>query len=396
MELIQNPLQVTDLDSSADATPPPNSLDPSEQSTPSVPTAPTFIRELPFIDDGLLRAGVLSGTDLDGRLALDLCTILKGNLVTPSEDFFVRTRYSQRDCGGIDSLLLEHGDTIVALKHRRIKEIAQPCGTHLIECAGNTRLRRFGLMSVASWTGIRLAKVLRFLDNTSMPRARPQGRHLVLVAGRDARPRRSNGKMEAASWIFSPEDLSGAFLATAMNDEPLTPDHGAPLRLVVPGWYGCSHIKWVSRIALVDLDAPATDHMRDYATRTHQDGVPELARGFKPARIQAAATPVLAELHEDSDGPLVHIEGISWGDWSPEALLAIRLGHEQGFQPILSMESRQSAAWRRWSHQFRLPTSRREPQTSRMAAIELSITHSPSTSIRMANGHYTRRIELPA
>ena len=66
---------------------------------------------------------------------------------------------------------------------------------------------------------------------------------------------------------------SRAFLATGMNGAPLGPDHGFPLRLVVPGWYGCTAIKWVNEIALLDDTAPATDQMREYAGRTHQDPV---------------------------------------------------------------------------------------------------------------------------
>jgi DMSO/TMAO reductase YedYZ molybdopterin-dependent catalytic subunit len=38
----------------------------------------------------------------------------------------------------------------------------------------------------------------------------------------------------------------------------------------LPGWYGCAAIKWVNEIALVDGEAVATDHMREYAGRTHQ------------------------------------------------------------------------------------------------------------------------------
>ena len=47
--------------------------------------------------------------------------------------------------------------------------------------------------------------------------------------------------------------LSGAvLLAYAMNGEPLTPEHGAPLRAVVGGWYGMAWIKWLTEIHVVD------------------------------------------------------------------------------------------------------------------------------------------------
>ena len=47
-----------------------------------------------------------------------------------------------------------------------------------------------------------------------------------------------------------------------MNGAPLTRDHGFPVRLIVPGWYGCSCIKWVDRIELVADEAPATTQMQ--------------------------------------------------------------------------------------------------------------------------------------
>ena len=38
----------------------------------------------------------------------------------------------------------------------------------------------------------------------------------------------------------------------AMNGAPLPPQHGAPVRLVVPGWYGMAHVKWLVRITVLD------------------------------------------------------------------------------------------------------------------------------------------------
>ena len=40
-------------------------------------------------------------------------------------------------------------------------------------------------------------------------------------------------------------------LAYEMNGAPLPPQHGAPLRLIVPGWYGMAHVKWLRRITVV-------------------------------------------------------------------------------------------------------------------------------------------------
>jgi DMSO/TMAO reductase YedYZ molybdopterin-dependent catalytic subunit len=159
-----------------------------------------------------------------------------------------------------------------------------------MECAGNPRTLHFGLISAANWAGIPLAKVL--------PRVEPRsGASWVLISGFDRHSQPSEHSMPGASWIFTREQMesAGAFLATEMNGQPLPPDHGFPIRLVAPGWYGCTCIKWVSEIAMVDEAAPATGQMREFAERTHQAGTPELARDFQPATIDLAAMPVRVE-----------------------------------------------------------------------------------------------------
>ena len=47
-------------------------------------------------------------------------------------------------------------------------------------------------------------------------------------------------------------------LAWAMNGAPLEPQHGAPLRLIVPGWYGMAHVKWLAGIEAIGHTSPAT------------------------------------------------------------------------------------------------------------------------------------------
>ena len=49
-----------------------------------------------------------------------------------------------------------------------------------------------------------------------------------------------------------PAQIAGFLLALRMNGEPLTPDHGYPVRLLVPGWYGVASVKWLSRMEAVD------------------------------------------------------------------------------------------------------------------------------------------------
>ena len=128
-----------------------------------------------------------------------------------------------------------------------------------IECAGNDRVGMRPLppgepwqgaaVSTSRWTGVPLRDVLEEAG------VAPDATH-VLVTGADGGPR-----ADAEGWVpfaralplevaRSPDTL----LALAMNDAPLLPAHGAPVRLVVPGWYGMASVKWVARIDLLTHD----------------------------------------------------------------------------------------------------------------------------------------------
>ncbi|GAB3972057.1 sulfite oxidase [Plantactinospora veratri] len=65
-------------------------------------------------------------------------------------------------------------------------------------------------------------------------------------------------------------------LAYEMNGLPLLPQHGAPLRLVVPGWYGMAHVKWLTRITVLDREFDGYQNAVAYRLRSSADdpGVP--------------------------------------------------------------------------------------------------------------------------
>jgi len=121
----------------------------------------------------------------------------------------------------------------------------------------------------------------------------------VLVSGLDDERIREE-RDAGASWIFSRDDLSRALLAVQMNGAPLPRDHGSPVRLIVPGWYGCACIKWVNRIELVPTRrlrrrrcASSARNAPAFGLRTPLDSV--RAREYIPAVIDTAAMPVRVE-----------------------------------------------------------------------------------------------------
>jgi DMSO/TMAO reductase YedYZ molybdopterin-dependent catalytic subunit len=65
-------------------------------------------------------------------------------------------------------------------------------------------------------------------------------------------------------------------LVYEMNGQPLLPQHGAPLRIVVPGWYGMASVKWLTRIEALTTRYQGYQQVQTYQHRAHEDdpGVP--------------------------------------------------------------------------------------------------------------------------
>jgi len=296
--------------------------------------------------------GVLLGAGLDARLFTDLSQLsatAPASLVTPSERFFVRTAVPST-LPGTDGWAIRVGGLVhtpVDLGRPALEALAGQSGRYLIECSGNSDQSTYGLMSAAEWEGVPLGAVL--------DRVRPAaGSYRVLVSGVDDDGSRPITSVPGASWIFSRDDLQRALLAVRMNGAPLPRDHGFPVRLVVPGWYGCSCIKWVDRIDLVPDEAPATTQMREFAARTHQTPGAEIARDFTPAVIDTAAMPVRMEKWL-IDGRLAYrLTGIVWGGAKPTNALSIRF---RSGQPWVKVDDCPLPAspltWSPWTHTWR-------------------------------------------
>ncbi|MFQ5789336.1 MAG: molybdopterin-dependent oxidoreductase [Acidobacteriota bacterium] len=257
----------------------------------------------------------------------------------------------------------------------------QTMGVQLLECSGNTKFRRFGLMSSAEWSGVALLKVLEKVEPTTRATR-------VLVSGFDEHSDAHSPSVLGASWIFSFDELeqTGAYLATGMNGRPLPRDHGAPVRLIVPGWYGCTCIKWVNEIVLVDEEAASTAQMREYASRTHQDGVPELARDFEPASMDLAAMPIRVEKWRTNEEVTYRVVGILWGGHGLTDGLVIRFNPDTPYAPVEDYVHETNGTWALWSHTWK-------PRTPRRYAIQLQVNDPAIRTRRLDRGYYIRQVD---
>lgn len=320
------------------------------------PPRGTLVRSLPLYGPGAVETPLgqmLGGSGLDARRFTDLSRLDPGRMITPSDDLFVRTAAPEGLRHGAASwpiaLRESAGAAGVTLSAADLAADTRPMGAHLIECAGNSNPQNFGLMSAVEWHGVPLARVLERLP-------RPSTATAALVSGIDHERQQSLRSQPGASWVLPLHmlDGSGPFLATRMNGQPLTPDHGAPVRLVVPGWYGCAWIKWVNEIRWVTGDEPATPQMREFAGRTHQDGRPELARDYQPPAIDTAAMPVRVEQRQVDGVTEYRVVGIVWGGTAPVDQLVIRFGPRDRGTPVRVCPAPATAhTWALWTHRWR-------------------------------------------
>jgi DMSO/TMAO reductase YedYZ molybdopterin-dependent catalytic subunit len=327
----------------------------------------------------------IGGPGLDARLNTDLSRLQPDRLLTPTKEVYVRT-----EC---PTAVVEHqGPWILktsgllerasAVPLGDLSRRARAMGAHLLECSGNNNPANFGLMSVAEWDGVPLTEVISILQPSSRETA-------VLVSGVDPNQPSMNS-VAGASWVFplAALDSLGAFLAVRMNGDSLPLDHGRPVRLAVPGWYGCAWIKWVDEIRLVDASEPATSQMREFAARTHQTAVYDRARDYAPPAIQSAATAVRVEKRLGASGLEYRVVGIVWGGARAVDRLAIRFGGDDPWKPFdLCPAPKSPAIWSLWTYRWK-------PAAPGLYSIALQVPDATVPQRRLDSGYYVRQVRV--
>ncbi len=345
-----------------------------------------LLEVLPFAGEGEAPLETPLGAGLDARLYTDLAGVHPDEPLVDNDRFYVRTGYPDLLRAPDDWRIAVSGPSRgpSELRLAELAELAQPMGAHLLECSGNGAFAHFGMLSAAEWAGVPMTEVVA--------RAEPAaGARRVLVSGFDQHSQPSEKSVPGASWVFTLDELAarGAFLATEMNGVPLPRDHGAPVRLVMPGWYGCTCIKWVDALRFVGDDEPATAHMKEFASRTHQDGVPELARDFRPAEMDQAAMPVRVERRRAGTGTFLGVLGILWGGQRPTDALEIRFARGADSAPWTPVEvcpaHTQNRSWTFWWHRW-------TPPASGAWEIRLRVADPSVRTRRLDSGFYARTV----
>ena len=113
----------------------------------------------------------------------------------------------------------------------------------------------------------------------------------------------------------------------------------------------CCHIKWLNEIKLVGDSEPATAQMLEFASRTHQQGKPTLAKDYIPATIDHVGMPIRVEQWRVAGKTLYKVVGIAWGGARPTTKMRIRFRDGEAYQPLtICPAQRQNSSWTLWEH----------------------------------------------
>jgi DMSO/TMAO reductase YedYZ molybdopterin-dependent catalytic subunit len=225
-----------------------------------------------------------------------------------------------------------------------------------LECAGNGRARLSPrpvsqpwleeAVGNAEWTGTPLAPLLEGADVVD-------GAVEVLFTGLD---RGIQGEVEHAYERSLPLDEAlrpELLLAYEVNGQPLPPQHGFPLRLIVPGWYGMTHVKWLERITVLSEPFEGYQQTRQYRTKQSEDELGDpVTRMLPRSLLIPPGIPDFPDRRRFLEPGSCVLEGRAWSGWAPITRVEVSLDGGQTWSDAALDEPTGEFGWRRWTFRW--------------------------------------------
>jgi DMSO/TMAO reductase YedYZ molybdopterin-dependent catalytic subunit len=220
-----------------------------------------------------------------------------------------------------------------------------------MECAGNGRGQlspRYPSVpwleegvSTAEWTGVALNQILQLDDRAT--EVVFHGADSGIDAGVEHHYARSLSREEC-----SRDDV---LLVYAMNGAPLEPQHGAPLRLVVPRWYGMASVKWLRAIEALDHAFDGLQQARSYHFRriAGEKGEPCTLMRVNSLMAPPGIPDFYTRRRVVQAGP-VEVVGRAWSGAAP--IERVEFGIDGHWSRAVVANDRQVSSWARWRFQW--------------------------------------------
>jgi DMSO/TMAO reductase YedYZ molybdopterin-dependent catalytic subunit len=220
-----------------------------------------------------------------------------------------------------------------------------------LECSGNSTrpTRMAGLLSNGVWTGVPLAAILKECG------VKPEAREVVFL-GEDLEKEK---KFQAGNREYTvPHGRSvylqdalnpDALLAYRLNGQPLPAKNGFPLRLILPGWYGMTQVKWLSRIEVIDRRYEGQHQVRNYLSLRAVD-TPEGPIWLDQSISTTHLKSIVARVARRAGGAgwTYRISGPAWGGQVPIDRVEVQIDNGP-WQKATLEPAKGKYAWRLWA-----------------------------------------------
>lgn len=276
---------------------------------------------------------------------------LIGGVVMPNAHFYVRNHFDIPKLDSVTWRLEVNGlfERPLTLSLRDLQNMPSQTLVVTLECAGNGRSLlqpqvegekwAWGAVSTAEWTGVPLRELIDRAGPTSKARELVfRGADKGTVADRpDAIPFERS---------LSLEDVrdSDALLAYAMNGEPLPIQHGYPIRLVVPRFYGVASVKWLTEIeAIADKFAGFFQ-----ADRYHYEWLRDGQIVREPVTLQGVRALIVdPQPDREVDAGELLVRGVAWSGAGSIAHVDVSINRE-AWQEARLIGERNRYSWQWW------------------------------------------------
>ena len=333
--------------------------------------------------------------------------------MTPLNEFFTVKHYNQPAIDAASWRLPVDGHvsqpqslSIADLRSRARQEVE-----FTLECSGNTGLPfLIGAVGNARWAGTPLANVLRRAGIKS------EAVEVVFWGADSGKVKVGGGwssgpgsEVEITEQFARSMSIADAMapdnlLCFEMNGAPLPAEHGAPVRLIAPGWYGVANVKWLTHIEVIDHRYAGRFMARDYVTIREEQREGKAVWTFAtvghsrlksaPVRVTRAGNQYKA-VGAAWGAPIGRVEvRIDSGPWQAATLTNLGDGRARA--------SRSGFTWSFWTYNWGGPTPGKHTVTSRAFDTRGNEQPAPTDTLLAAkrtywesNGQITRTVTIP-
>ena len=273
---------------------------------------------------------------------------------TPNEDFYAfhQTTTPQVDAA---AFRLRIGGLVDRPMELTLAQVMARAGKRdeavTLECSGNSNrpTRMAGLLSNGVWTGVPLAPLLKECG------IQAEAREVVFLGADPEKEKKwqagnrefvaPHGRSVYVQDALNPE----AMLAFHLNGKPLPAKNGFPLRLILPGWYGMTQVKWLSRIEVIDRRYEGQHMARNYLSLRAVDS-PEGPVWLDQSISKTNMKSVVARItrRKAGGGWDYRISGPAWGGQTPIEHVEVQVDGG-AWQRARIDDRRGKYAWVLWS-----------------------------------------------